>query len=233
MSTETSATRIASLVLRLTLAVIFIWHGVDKLRSDNWATWGADWSARAHKRNSEPPPRALAKLEKLRDERPRQWLMPESDKADEIDKVSDEKAKELARQRHKEAEFWLRYAYVSDAPDENATLQFAAVQYAVTWGEILGGVALLLGLLTRLAALGLIVIQLGAIYFVTLPLGLTGEGGAGYEYNLVLIATCLVLMIQGPGGWSLDHCLHWGRKERAAAVPQQTGAVSPPAQAPS
>src|SRR3954447_4698960 len=103
MSNESSYVRIASLILRVTLAVIFIWHGVDKLRSDNWATWGASWSARAHQRNSEPPPRALQKLEKLKEERPRDWLNPELDSAKGQDKISDEKAKELATQRYKDA----------------------------------------------------------------------------------------------------------------------------------
>src|ERR1051326_3781506 len=40
------------------------------------------------------------------------------------------------------------------------------VQVAVAWGELLGGVALAFGFLTRLAALGIIAIMAGAIYEV-------------------------------------------------------------------
>src|ERR1700737_2291160 len=41
-----------------------------------------------------------------------------------------------------------------------------AVQAVVAWGELVGGVAILLGILTRLASLGIIVIMCGAIYTV-------------------------------------------------------------------
>src|SRR5262245_7092400 len=42
-----------------------------------------------------------------------------------------------------------------------------AVKFLVAWGELLGGAALAVGLLSRVAALGLIVIMAGAIATVT------------------------------------------------------------------
>src|SRR4051812_2988103 len=39
----------------------------------------------------------------------------------------------------------------------------AALQLAVAWGELIGGIALIVGFLTRVAALGIIVIMVGAI----------------------------------------------------------------------
>src|SRR5262249_54135101 len=132
-------------------------------------------------------------------------------------------ADSLAAQRLREAEDRLHRAYALESAPSLPTFSYV-VQYAVTWGEILGGVALLLGLLTRLAAAGMIVIHLGAIYFVTGPLPLTRGVGVGYEYNLCLIAMCLCLVIMGGGGWSIDHFLRWGRtpaKQAEQAQPAQ------------
>jgi uncharacterized membrane protein YphA (DoxX/SURF4 family) len=220
MSSDTSSVRITALILRVTLGVIFVWHGVDKVRSDP-GSWGAGWTEVMLKRHTEPPADAMTKLEKLPASA---WLTDE-----EKGKVNEAEAEKLAEVRRKTVEAGLRHAYVADSPSGEGTLRSAAVQYAVTWGEILGGVALILGVLTRLAALGLMVIQLGAIYFVTRQLGLTGEAGVGYEYNLVLIAACLALVILGAGAWSVDRFLHWGRKEprqQEAAAQQPVATAS-------
>src|SRR4051812_38715700 len=71
--------------------------------------------------------------------------------------------------------------------------------------ELLAGIALIIGLLTRLAALGLMFDMLGAILLVHL------KGGfflpAGYEYALLLFATSLALVVGGPGSLSADATL--------------------------
>lgn len=76
---------------------------------------------------------------------------------------------------------------------------FAVVLIAV---ELLGGIALVLGAYTHLAAkltaivaiVGLITVHLGKGFFVS-------QGG--YEYILLLLAASLSLMITGPGKWAL------------------------------
>jgi putative oxidoreductase len=80
------------------------------------------------------------------------------------------------------------------------------VQLAVAWGEFLGGAALIVGLFTRLAAVGMIVIQIGAICLVTAALGFFARAG-GWEYNFVLLAACLATFVAGSGAFSLDHFL--------------------------
>jgi|SRR5579884_1997621 len=91
-------------------------------------------------------------------------------------------------------------------------LETSGMQFAVAWGELLGGVAMLLGALTRVAAVGLVLIQGGAIWFVT-----GGRGFANYEFNITLVAVCLCLLLVGGGRWSVDHCyLQWRREKRAA-----------------
>jgi putative oxidoreductase len=67
----------------------------------------------------------------------------------------------------------------------------------------LGGVALALGLLTRLASLGLIIIMCGAIFTYTGQKGFSATG-QGYEYNFVLILVCAALLFMGAGTFSLD-----------------------------
>ena len=81
------------------------------------------------------------------------------------------------------------------------------LQIVVAWGELLGGVAVALGLLTRLAAAGLIIIMMGAILTYT-----GGHGFSvvkeGYEYNFVLILMAAALILTGAGTFSLDRVIH-------------------------
>jgi putative oxidoreductase len=87
----------------------------------------------------------------------------------------------------------------------------AAAQLAVAWGQLLGGIALALGLLTRLAALGIIVIMGGAIATVHWPHGFNGAKG-GFEYNAAIIVMCLCLVIGGPGPIAIDRVLRLRRR---------------------
>lgn len=73
--------------------------------------------------------------------------------------------------------------------------------------EPLGGVALIVGFLTRWAAAGLGIIMVGAIVFarLTLHAGLfTTSQGAGLDYNLLIFAGCIVVIAFGAGDWSVD-----------------------------
>lgn len=72
--------------------------------------------------------------------------------------------------------------------------------------EFAGGALLALGLITPIAAAGLISVMTAAIITVHYSKGLWATGG-GYEYNLVLSATAFALAAVGPGNWSLDHAL--------------------------
>jgi len=80
-------------------------------------------------------------------------------------------------------------------------------------GEFFGGVGVLLGLLTRPAAAGLIVVMLVAIAKVHWGHGfflnweLKPERGHGIEMNLALIGMALTLLIAGSGALSVDRLL--------------------------
>jgi putative oxidoreductase len=71
--------------------------------------------------------------------------------------------------------------------------------------EFFGGLAVLTGLLTRLAGLGLAITMLGAIALVHLPAGFFAPQGFEFPLSLLGIATSLV--IAGAGRYSLDHVL--------------------------
>ena len=69
--------------------------------------------------------------------------------------------------------------------------------------EFVGGVALVLGFATRLAALFLAVDMLGAMLLVHMSGGFFLP--AGVEFALTLFAANLALLFMGPGDYSLDH----------------------------
>jgi len=95
-----------------------------------------------------------------------------------------------------------------------STLGFPApAATAAILTEIAAPVALLLGLGGRLAALGTIGIMLGAIrthwgngFFMNWFGGLPA-GNEGFEYHLLMITLCLVVVAKGSGAWSLDRWL--------------------------
>ena len=68
--------------------------------------------------------------------------------------------------------------------------------------EFFGGLALVVGLLTRLAALGLAINMLGAIFLVHLAAGFFMP--QGYEFALLLFVTSVALVIAGPGRYAID-----------------------------
>ena len=81
--------------------------------------------------------------------------------------------------------------------------------YVVTFTELIGGILLIVGLLSRLAALALTIDLVVAILLVKVNVGLiAGRGaGAGAELDLALIAGFLVILLAGPGRLSLDYLL--------------------------
>lgn len=80
-------------------------------------------------------------------------------------------------------------------------------------GEFVGGLGLLLGALTRIAALGPLVTMIAAIIWVHLGNGLFAQKG-GFEYPLVLLLTALVFAVHGGGPFSLDAYVKRSRDSR-------------------
>jgi len=74
--------------------------------------------------------------------------------------------------------------------------------YLVVAAEFGGGILVVLGLLTRLAAFAIVIDMLVAIFKVHLSHGLTGQGG--FEFPLACAAIAFSLIFFGAGPISLD-----------------------------
>jgi putative oxidoreductase len=100
-----------------------------------------------------------------------------------------------------------------------ATLQFmgglgipkliAVLAVAMEFG---GSILLILGALTRLGALGIIGIMVGAMATVHLKVGFFmnwngNQKGEGFEYHLLALAIAVALLIRGGGAYSVDGAL--------------------------
>lgn len=81
----------------------------------------------------------------------------------------------------------------------------AEMQIPIALAEMIPGILLIMGVLTRISASMLAIVMLGAIFYVKKATSLTGEGG--FELDLILLAGILVVITAGPGRVSLAHIL--------------------------
>ena len=82
--------------------------------------------------------------------------------------------------------------------------------------ELIGGIALILGALTRVVAVLLAVNMIGALFLLHAPAGVFADKG-GYELVLLLGTAALALALTGAGRMSVDRVL-FGRKGAKLAV---------------
>ena len=82
--------------------------------------------------------------------------------------------------------------------------------------ELIGGVALIVGVLTRVFAALLAVNMLGALFLVHAPAGIFAATG-GYELVLILAAAAVALAFVGAGKVSVDRAL-FGRSGSKLSV---------------
>jgi putative oxidoreductase len=86
--------------------------------------------------------------------------------------------------------------------------------YLSAAAEFLGGIAIILGLLTRLAALGITINMAVAVGKVHWKNGFLGNGG--YQFPLALAAIAFALIFFGAGPIALDAIRRRGGKAKAA-----------------
>lgn len=90
--------------------------------------------------------------------------------------------------------------------------------YAVGGIELLGGLALILGLGTRLVSALLAIIMIGATLKVKLAVGFLGNGQmAGWELDLAFLAMAVYLVLNGSYILSLDKTLGLSKRAETAA----------------
>jgi len=88
----------------------------------------------------------------------------------------------------------------------------APVAFLVICAQFFGALGLIVGLLTRVASLGIAGVMIGAIFMVHLPNGffmnwMGTQKGEGFEYHLLALAMAAVLLLRGAGAFSLDRAL--------------------------
>src|ERR1700720_3821521 len=88
----------------------------------------------------------------------------------------------------------------------------AAMAYLIIFTEFFGGLGLIFGFLTRIAALGVGGLMVGAIFMVHLPNGffmnwMGSQKGEGIEFHLLALAMAGALLLRGAGRFSLDGAL--------------------------
>ena len=71
--------------------------------------------------------------------------------------------------------------------------------------EVAGGLGVAAGVLTQIAAFGLILVMLGAIQkkIFVWHTGFWGEKSSGWHYDLLFVAMCLVIITTGGGRFVL------------------------------
>ena len=98
--------------------------------------------------------------------------------------------------------------------------------YLAVCGELLGGLGILLGLLTPFAALGIICVMLVAVFHVHWDNDLMAQNN-GFEYPLMILTVAIYFAVRGAGPYSLDALLArrrlgWGRRPIPGQHPLQT-----------
>ena len=84
--------------------------------------------------------------------------------------------------------------------------------------EGLGSMGLIVGLLTRVAAFGVLCNMIVAVAMVHWPNGffmnwMGKQKGEGFEYHILAIGICLAVLISGGGKWSIDRAIAPGPKK--------------------
>jgi putative oxidoreductase len=105
-------------------------------------------------------------------------------------------------------------------PGFSGTMSYFTDSLGVPWilgllavlTEFLGSIGLAVGLLTRVAALGIGVNMVVAVLMVHLPNGFFmnwfgAKSGEGFEYHILALAIVIAVVIVGGGRWSADRAL--------------------------
>ncbi|KAG2471776.1 MAG: DoxX family protein [Nitrosopumilales archaeon] len=77
------------------------------------------------------------------------------------------------------------------------------MQIPIALAETIGGILLIVGVLSRISSSILSIIMLGAIFHVKGASNLVGEGG--FALDLMILAGCLIVIVAGPGKVSISH----------------------------
>ena len=78
------------------------------------------------------------------------------------------------------------------------------MQFPIALAELIGGILLVVGVLTRISASVFSIILLGAIFHIRWENGFFVSQG-GWEWDLAMLAVTLSIIVAGPGKISISH----------------------------
>ena len=79
------------------------------------------------------------------------------------------------------------------------------MQIPIALAEVVPGILLIIGVLSRFSGALLSIVMIGAIFHIKGAQSMTGDGGV--EFDVILLAASLVIMIAGPGRISLAQAI--------------------------
>jgi putative oxidoreductase len=97
---------------------------------------------------------------------------------------------------------WSGWSHVKDPVSRGQSIGMSpAFTRLLGIAELAGGLGVALGILPQLAALGLILLMLGAIQkkILVWHTGFWGKSSDGWHYDLLFVAMCLVIVTTGGG----------------------------------
>lgn len=74
----------------------------------------------------------------------------------------------------------------------------------VAFAHLVGGMLIIVGLLTRLAVIFQVPILIGAVFFVNLQSGLFSSNSSELWFSVLVLFLLLFFMVEGSGPWSID-----------------------------
>jgi len=80
------------------------------------------------------------------------------------------------------------------------------LQMPIAFAELVGGILLIFGILTRITGSVFAVILLGAIFHIRWENGFFVSKG-GWEWDMVMLAAVLAIIVAGPGRISISHAV--------------------------
>ena len=101
---------------------------------------------------------------------------------------------------------YFKFPFWSNAPEGISTFMLFTTRL-LSIAEPVGATAVLFGFLTRWAAVGMIIILLGAIYVsqFVYGIGFVMPTSPGWNFPLAVLAGCFILVVFGAGKWSIDY----------------------------
>jgi len=101
---------------------------------------------------------------------------------------------------------YYKFPFWSNAPEGTSSFMLFTTRL-LSIAEPLGASAVLFGFLTRWAAVGLIIILIGAIYVsqFVYGIGFVTPTSPGWNFPLAVMAGCIILTAFGAGRWAIDN----------------------------